>query len=148
MGADKEAEGIEREMDETVRAMRALGPCLEGSMKMNAKARYVKKDGTVSEYPTAPILQYRAGPKVRRYRRVPRDKIDEILRLLENGRRYRDLASRYERLSTRLALLFKKKPDPAAPRDRPRESGRGSARPASRRGRVRPGGASGGPRPA
>ena len=79
---DKEAEGIEREMDETVRAMRALGPCLEGSMKMNAKARYVKKDGTVSEYPTAPILQYRAGPKVRRYRRVPRDKIDEILRRL------------------------------------------------------------------
>ena len=109
MDTDKEAEGIEREMDETVRAMRALGPCLEGSMKMNAKARYVKKDGTVSEYPTAPILQYRAGPKRRGYRRVPRDKVAEVRLLLENGRRYRELASQYELLSARLALHFKKK---------------------------------------
>ena len=109
MGADKGTEDIEREMDETVRAIRALGPCLEGSLKQNAKVRYVKKDGTVSEYPTAPILQYRAGPKTRGYRRIPADKIEEVLRLLENGRRYRELASRYERLSARLALLFKKK---------------------------------------
>ncbi|MDD4498117.1 MAG: hypothetical protein PHV51_08225, partial [Methanosarcinaceae archaeon] len=42
--------------------------CLEGSMKMNAKARYVKKDGTVSEYPTAPILQYHG---VRAFRPLP-----------------------------------------------------------------------------
>ena len=109
MGTDKETEDIEREMDATAREIRALGPCLEGSLKENAKARYVKKDGTVSEYPTAPILQYRAGPKTRGYRRIPRDKVAEVLRLLENGRRYRELASRYERLGARLALRFKKK---------------------------------------
>lgn len=109
MGMDKETDGIEREMDAALRAIRALGPCLEGSLKRNAKARYVKRDGTVSEYPTAPILQYRAGPKTRGYRRIPADKIEEVLRLLENGRRYRELASRYERLSARLALSFKKK---------------------------------------
>lgn len=109
MGMDKETDDIEREMDATVRAIRALGPCLEGSLKENAKARYVKRDGTVSEYPTAPILQYRAGPKTRGYRRIPHDKVAEVLRLLENGRTYRELVSRYERLSARLALLFKKK---------------------------------------
>ena len=47
-GIDKEADKVEREMDEVVRAIRALGPCLEGSLKENAKAKYVKKDGTVS----------------------------------------------------------------------------------------------------
>lgn len=109
MGEEKEAGDIEREMDEVVRAIRALGPCLEGSLKENAKARYVKKDGTVSEYPTSPILQYRAGPKSRAYRRIPLDKVAEVRRLLENGRAYRRLASRYERLSARLALRFKKK---------------------------------------
>lgn len=109
MGMDTETDGIEREMDAALRAIRALGPCLEGSLKRNAKARYVKRDGTVSEYPTASILQYRAGPKTRGYRRIPADKIEEVLRLLENGRRYRELASRYERLSARLALRFKKK---------------------------------------
>ena len=109
MDTDKEAEGIEREMDEVVRAIRALGPCLEGSLKENAKARYVKKDGTVSEYPTSPILQYRAGPKSRAYRRIPLDKVAEVRRLLENGRAYRRLASRWARLSARLALRFKKK---------------------------------------
>jgi len=108
-GIDKEADKIEREMDEIVRAIRALGPCLEGSLKENAKAKYVKKDGTVSEYPTPPILQYRAGPKKRGYRRIPRGKVGEVRRLLENGRRYRELASRYEALSARLALRFKKK---------------------------------------
>lgn len=109
MDTDRKAEGIEREMDRLVREMRALGPCLEGSLKENAKARYVKKDGTVSEYPTAPILQYRAGPKKRGYRRIPRERVAEVLKLLENGRRYRELASRYERLSASLALCFKKK---------------------------------------
>ena len=109
MGMDKETDGIEREMDAVLRAIRALGPCLEGSLKENAKARYVKKDGTVSEYPTAPILQFRSGPKSRGYRRIPRDKVAEVRLLLENGRKYRELASRYERLSARLALRFKKK---------------------------------------
>ena len=37
------------------------------------------------------------------------DKVAEVRRLLENGRAYRRLASRYERLSARLALRFKKK---------------------------------------
>jgi len=109
MGADRKAEDIERGMDRVVREIRALGPCLEGSLKENAKARYVKRDGTVSEYPTAPILQYRAGPKTRGYRRIPLDRVAEVRGLLENGRRYRELASRYERLSAGLALRFKKK---------------------------------------
>ncbi len=105
--SDTETDGIEREMDEITREIRALGPCLEGSLKENVKARHVKKDGTVSEYPTSPILQYRAGPRERKWRRIPPAKVAEVRRLLENGRRYRKLISRYEHLSARLALCFK-----------------------------------------
>jgi hypothetical protein len=106
---DRDADGIEREMDGIAREILALGPCLEGSLKENPKTRYVKKDGTVSEYPTSPILQYNDGTGKRRYCRIPRDKVGEVRRLLENGRKYRELASRYEKLGARLALRFKKK---------------------------------------
>jgi hypothetical protein len=64
---------------------------------------------TFSRPPFHQNLQYRAGPKKRGYRRIPLGKVGEVRRLLENGRRYRELASRYEALSARLALRFKKK---------------------------------------
>ena len=105
----QDTDGIEREMDATLRAIRALGPCLEGSLKDNAKGKYTKKDGTVSLYATAPILQYRAGPKKRCYRRVPAGKKEAVREMLANGKKYRALASRYEALSAQLALSFKKK---------------------------------------
>ena len=109
MNSDVETRKIEQEMNETLKSIQALGPCLEGSLKQNAKANYVKKDGSVSRYPTAPILQYRIGPKKRGYRRLPLSRLGEVLILLENGKRYREFAERYEALSTQLALCFKKK---------------------------------------
>jgi hypothetical protein len=109
MDSNAETKKIEQEMNETLKSIRALGACLEGSIKENARAKYVKKDGSVSHYPTAPILQYRIGPKKRGYRRIPAARVEEIRRLLENGKQYRELADRYEALSARLALRFKKK---------------------------------------
>ncbi len=109
MKADTEIRKIEQEMNETLKSIQALGPCLEGSLKQNAKAKYVKKDGSVSRYPTAPILQYRIGPKKRGYRRIPLSRLSEVQLLLENGKLYRAFAERYEALSTQLALRFKKK---------------------------------------
>jgi len=69
MNSDAEIRKIEREMNETLKSIQALGPCPEGSLKQNARAKHVKKEGPVSRYPTAPILQYRIGPKKRGYRR-------------------------------------------------------------------------------
>ncbi len=109
MDSNAETKKIEQEMNETLNSIQALGACLEGSLKENVKAKYVKKDGSVSYYPTASILQYRIGPKKRGYRRIPASRIDEIRHLLENGKCYRKLAEHYEALSARLALRFKKK---------------------------------------
>jgi hypothetical protein len=69
MNSDAETRKIGREMNETPKSIQAPGPCPEGSLKQNARAKYVRKDGSVSRYPTAPILQYRIGPKKRGYRR-------------------------------------------------------------------------------
>lgn len=109
MSSDAKAREIEQEMNETLKSIQALGPCLEGSLKENAKAKYVKKDGSVSKYSTTPILQYRIGPKKRGYRRIPASHIGDVRRLLKNGNRYRELAGHFETLSAQLALLFKKK---------------------------------------
>jgi hypothetical protein len=108
-GKEAEAAAIEREMDGVVMAMRGIGPCLSGTVKKGPKVKYTKKDGTVSEYGTAPILQYRAGPKKRAGRRIPEGRVAEVERLLASGRRYRELAARYEAPAARLALLFQKK---------------------------------------
>jgi len=96
-------------MKETLKSIELLGPCLEGSLKKNTMAKYVKKDGSVSKYPTASILQYRTAPKKRSSRRIPAAHIEEVQRLLENGKAYRKLAQRYEALSAQLALSFLKK---------------------------------------
>ena len=111
MDSNAETKKIEHEMNETLKSIQALGACLEGSLKENVKAKYVKKDGSVSQYSTAPILQYRVGPKKRSYRRIPASHIEEVRKLLENGKQYRALAEHYEALSARLALHFKKKTD-------------------------------------
>lgn len=109
MSSDAKAHEIEQEMNATLKSIQALGPCLEGSIKENTKAKYVKKDGSVSEYSTTSILQYRIGPKKRGYRRIPASHIGDVRRLLKNGKRYRELAGHFETLSAQLALLFKKK---------------------------------------
>lgn len=87
----------------------ALGPYLEGDLLENKKATYVKKDGTVSTYATAPVLQYRAGPGKRRSKRIPADKIEDVKRLLEAGRLRRALQVQHRELAATLALDFKKK---------------------------------------
>ncbi len=87
----------------------ALGPYLEGDLLENKKATYVKKDGTVSTYATAPVLQYRAGPGQRKSKRIPADKVEAVKRLLESGRRRRALLVQHRELAATLALDFKKK---------------------------------------
>jgi len=71
MDSNDEAKKIEQEMNETLKSIQALEACFEGSLKENAKTKYVKKDSSVSKYPTTPILQYHIGPKKRGYRRIP-----------------------------------------------------------------------------
>ncbi len=84
----------------------ALGPYLEGDLLQNKKATYTKRDGTVSTYATAPVLQYRAGEGGRRSKRIPADKVEAVQRLLEVGRRRRALMVEHRELAAKLALDF------------------------------------------
>jgi len=87
----------------------AIGPYLEGHLLGGKRAKYTKKDGSVSVYPTAPVLQYRAAHGKRKSKRIPADRVARVKRLLEAGKRRRDLLERHRELSAELALDFKKK---------------------------------------
>jgi hypothetical protein len=97
------------EMRRILTEVRAIGPCLDGNLLANKTNRYTKKDGSVSVYPAPPVLQYRAGPGKRRSMRIPAGSVAGIRRLLEAGRRYRDLTARYAALAAGLALSQKKR---------------------------------------
>ena len=105
--ARNEAE-ILSDLDKTALEIAQTTLYLEGSLQKSAK-RYVKKDGSVSFYPTRPILQYRLGPKLRKSKRIPLDKVAEIERLLKDGDRFKALMARYGALASKLALDVKKK---------------------------------------
>lgn len=97
------------EMRDILTEVRAIGPCLDGNLLVNKTNKYRKKDDTVSIYPALPVLQYRVGPGKRRSRRIPADRVAEVERLLDAGRRYRRLMARYTSLAAELALPAKKK---------------------------------------
>ena len=86
----------------------AIGPYLEGNLLKNKKTKYTRKDGTVSEYPTSPVLQYKVSKGNRKSKRIPKGKIPVVERMLKAGRRRKDLMCRHRELSAMLALDFKK----------------------------------------
>lgn len=88
---------------------RVLGPYLEGNLLNGKKAKHTCKDGTVSTYATAPVLQYRAGPGKRKSRRIPQGMAAAVERLLAAGRERKALLARHRELTAQLALEFKKK---------------------------------------
>lgn len=101
---------IVKELRDIVAEAEALGPYLDGHLLGGKRAKYTKKDGSVSTYATAPIVQYRTGPGKRKSKRVPANQIECVKRLLEAGKRRRELLQRHRELSALLALDFKKKP--------------------------------------
>jgi hypothetical protein len=100
---------ITRELRRIETEARALGPYLEGNLLKGKKAKHTCKDGTVSAYATAPVLQYRTGPGKRKSKRIPEEKAAAVERLLEAGRKRKALLARHRELSAELALEFKKK---------------------------------------
>jgi hypothetical protein len=104
-----DGERIEKELRAVAAEAQALGPYLEGNLLRNKRARHTKKDGTVSTYATAPVLQYRAGPGKRKSKRIPAERVEAVERLLEAGARRRALLARHRELAATLALDFKKK---------------------------------------
>jgi len=102
-------DSIMKELHEIVAEAAMIGPYLEGHLLGGKQAKYTKRDGSVSIYPTAPIVQYRTGPKTRKSKRVPPGQVGCVKRLLEAGNKRRKLLDRHRELSAMLALDFKKK---------------------------------------
>lgn len=98
-----------REMRAVIAEAEAIGPWIDGHLLKNKRTKYVKKDGSISFYPTLPILQYRVGPKQRKSKRIPLDRVAEIEGLIKDGNRFKALMARYGALAARLALAAKKK---------------------------------------
>ena len=86
----------------------SIGPYLEGNLLKNKKTKYTRKDGTVSEYPTSPVLQYKVSKGKRKSKRIPKEKVRIVERMLKAGIKRKELMSRHRELSAMLALDFKK----------------------------------------
>jgi hypothetical protein len=99
---------VMKQLREIAAEAEALGPYLEGNLLGGKRATYTKKDGSVSSYATAPVVQYRIGPGKRASKRVPAGRVECVKRLLKAGRRRRELMDRHRELSAALALDFKK----------------------------------------
>jgi hypothetical protein len=138
---EHESKSIEiiREMRSVIAEAEAIGPWIDGHLLKNKRTKYVKKDGSVSYYPTLPILQYRVGPGKRRSKRIPLERVAEIEQLIRDGARFKALMARYTELAARLSLDVKKKKEPdsgvSCPADGPRAGGAGRAVGGGRGGR-------------
>jgi hypothetical protein len=101
-------EQIMKQLHEITAEAEALVPYLEGNLLGGKRATYTKKDGSVSCYATAPVVQYRVGRGKRASKRVPIDRIECVKRLLDAGKRRRELLEQHRELSAKLARAFKK----------------------------------------
>ena len=86
----------------------SIGPYLEGNLLKNKKTKYTCRNGKVSEYPTSPVLQYKASKGKRKSKRIPKGKVPVVESMLRAGKRREELMSRHRELSAMLALDFKK----------------------------------------
>lgn len=100
---------ITNQLRQIVTEAELIGPYLEGNLLKGKKAKYTCKDGTVSEYATSPILQYKVGSGKRKSKRIPLDKVDVVERLLKAGIKRRALMDQHLEFSAKIALDFKKK---------------------------------------
>jgi len=103
-----DSQDIADELTRITAAAESIGPYLEGHLLKNKKTKYTCKDGTVSEYPTSPVLQYKVSKENRKSKRIPKGKVPIVERMLKAGKRRKDLMCRHRELSAMLALDFKK----------------------------------------
>ena len=95
---------IRARLDELRASADALGPVLIGNL-LKKRARHTKKDGTQSVYAQAFMLQYRGDDGRRTWKRIPRDRVDAIRKLLKAGAQHQKLSQEHAGLLARLALL-------------------------------------------
>ena len=112
---------------------------LEGSLQRSVK-RYLKKDGTVSQYELPPVLQYPLEGGGQGRMRIPSRHVPLVRTLLDAGRRRRELLARHRALALEWASLRMRGPaDEKKRRDAPARPVSGLVRRQAAR-TLRPGG--------
>lgn len=91
-------EQIVAELDSVALEITDISCYLEGSLQKSVK-RYRKKDGTVSEYPLPPVLQYPKAGGGQGRMRIPRQHAEFVERLLVAGHQRRELLDRHRMFS-------------------------------------------------
>lgn len=102
MDREKMIDGWGKELARVRSQMDELGPIAVGTLSRSTK-KYRTKDGAEHTCSDSAVLKF-AGAGKNLTVRVPGDKEKAVRKLLENGRKWRELSKRHLQLSSRLAV--------------------------------------------
>jgi|GEM_PF-2219572 len=97
------AEEIEGRLREIEKEIVALGPALQGTVKMNRNRR-IRKDGSVYVSPEHYTFVYRGEDGRERWKRIRPEHLASVRKMKKAGDAYRRLAREHARLTTMLAV--------------------------------------------
>ena len=99
---EKKLEEMSKELSSIRLQMEALGPIAMGTISKSSK-KYNTKDGREHVCADSAVLKF-AGTGKNLTMRIPKDKEELVGKLLENGRKWRELSKKHMLLSSQLAV--------------------------------------------
>ena len=102
MDGEKKIEAWQQELIMVRSGMEEMGPVVIGTISSSRK-KYRTKDGEVRVCGDTAVLKF-AGTGKNLTVRIPKDKEKLVRKMIDNGRKWRDLNKRYVLLSSRLAV--------------------------------------------
>ena len=102
MDGEKKIEAWQQELIMVRSGMEEMGPVVIGTISSSRK-KYRTKDGEVRVCGDTAVLKF-AGTGKNLTVRIPKDKEKLVRKMIDNGRKWRDLNKRYILLSSRLAV--------------------------------------------
>ena len=102
MDGEKKIEAWQQELIMVRSGMEEMGPVVIGTISSSRK-KYRTKDGEVRVCGDTAVLKFAVTGKNLTVR-IPKDKEKLVRKMIDNGRKWRDLNKRYILLSSRLAV--------------------------------------------
>ena len=102
MDGEKKIEAWQQELITVRSGMEEMGPVVIGTISSSRK-KYRTKDGEERVCGDTAVLKF-AGTGKNLTVRIPKDKEKLVRKMIDNGRKWRDLNKRYILLSSRLAV--------------------------------------------
>ena len=98
-----ECKDIEAKISDIEKRIRKLGPILAGTIKKNVN-KVENKNGSIHISPTHYTFTYRNEHGMEAWKRFPERDLPAFQKWVADGRKYKDLATQFARLSTQLTL--------------------------------------------